>query len=139
MMKNAQGGISIISVHTELPSQRLKRPKSMLSWYNYWEHQKDSKLQISIELICEKPLIKLKYAHIKPIWLIGHENMHCRGLYSVSIALIYLRVYHAIYSKHGDEIGWIKIKEDLISETFIANVLKTETSYIKGLEGIHHT
>ena len=37
-------------LHALLPSQRLKRLKSMLSRYNYREHQKDSKFQIAIEI-----------------------------------------------------------------------------------------
>ncbi len=45
-----KGAISITLVHTELPSRRLKRPESMLSRYSYQEHQKDSKLQIAIEI-----------------------------------------------------------------------------------------
>ena len=49
-MKNAQRSLSITSVQTELPSQRLKRPEPMSFRYSYREHQKDSTLQLAIEI-----------------------------------------------------------------------------------------
>ncbi len=45
-----KGAISITSVQTELPSQRLKRPEPMSFRYSYREHQKDSTLQLAIEI-----------------------------------------------------------------------------------------
>ncbi len=55
-----KGAISIISVHTEPPSRRLKRPESMLSRYSYREHQKDSKLQIGIEINVQETMNQMK-------------------------------------------------------------------------------
>ena len=64
MMNMLKGAVIIMLLHTKLPSRRLKRPKSMLSRYNYQEHQKNSKLQIAIKVICKKQLIEPENAHI---------------------------------------------------------------------------
>ncbi len=55
-----KGAISIISVDTELPSRRLKRPKSVLSRYSYREHQNDSKFQIAIEINVQEAINQTK-------------------------------------------------------------------------------